>query len=284
MNHLGLSWLNKMNFSKSQAACIGLPAVVNPPQAWRDPLNLDIPFVTVVTDMVSIHPLWICPEVTRCIVPTEIAKVWAIKFGMPAEKVEVCGQPVSLKFAQISGDKQAIRRKLGLDLNRPAVMVMGGGEGFGRIFEIARAVAQTVPQSQLLIVSGRNKGLKARLEAVAWEIPTCVYGFVHNMPELMRAADILITKAGPGTINEAFTVGLPPLICGFIPGQEKGNVAYVEEHQAGVYAETPQEIARLVRDWLDPSNHTLQRMAHNAARLARPDAALAIASRLCNVA
>jgi hypothetical protein len=38
------------------------------------------------------------------------------------------------------------------------------------------------------------------------------------------------------------------LISGYIPGQEYGNITYVQEHQAGAYAETPQEIAGLV--WL----------------------------------
>jgi 1,2-diacylglycerol 3-beta-galactosyltransferase len=34
-------------------------------------------------------------------------------------------------------------------------------------------------------------------------------GFMTNMPEYMVAADILVTKAGPGTIAEAAAVGLP---------------------------------------------------------------------------
>jgi UDP-N-acetylglucosamine:LPS N-acetylglucosamine transferase len=57
-------------------------------------------------------------------------------------------------------------------------------------------------------------------------------GFVHNMEEWMHACDVIITKAGPGTIAESFICGLPVLLNGFIPGQEEeGNIEYVLEHQ-----------------------------------------------------
>ena len=257
MNHLGLKWLRKLQ--------------------W------DIPFVTVVTDMVTIHPLWICPKVTCCLVPTELAREKALRFGMNPDKVEVVGQPVGLKFGGMSPNKEAARRLLGLDLGRRTVLVMGGGEGFGPVFEIARKIAGTVPLAQLLVVAGRNQALKDRLEAATWEIPTRIYGFTNQMPELMRAADVVITKAGPGTISEAFIAGVPPLISGYIPGQEKGNVTYVQEHHAGAYAETPAEIAHLISDWFMPNNPTLDEMTGNAARLARPEASLKIAAKVCSL-
>ena len=257
MNHLGLNCLGKV--------------------------RVDVPFVTVVTDMITIHPLWICPKVTRCIVPTETAGDFAARFGMPSEKIEVCGQPVGLKFTKILENKWAIRHKLNLELNRPTVLIMGGGEGMKRVFDIARTLAQTVPRVQLLIIAGRNKALKDKLEATAWEIPAQIYGFVDNVPELMKASDILITKAGPGTISEAFVAGLPTLIFGYIPGQEKSNVTYVQERQAGVYAETPEKIAQLVLRWTSSSNTTLQTMARNAAKLANPTASLRIASSVCKL-
>ena len=44
-------------------------------------------------------------------------------------------------------------------------------------------------------------------------------GFVNNMAEYMVAADVLVTKAGPGTIAEAAAVGLPVLLTSFLPGE-----------------------------------------------------------------
>ncbi|MCB0210785.1 MAG: galactosyldiacylglycerol synthase [Anaerolineae bacterium] len=249
--------------------------------AWLRAAGLNVPFITIVTDMVTFHPSWICPEVTRCIVPTDQARDRALKFGMPPEKVVVCGQPVGLKFIASNRDKTAIRRQLGLLTDRYTIMVMGGGEGFGKIYKVAREIAQQAPQAQLVIVAGRNQSLKHKLEAVTWEIPTHIYGFVDNMPDLMRASDVLVTKAGPGTISEAFITGLPPVLLGYIPGQETGNVAYVQEHEAGVYARKPLDIAHLICEWMTPGNPTLQYMSRNAARLARPQASLQIANELC---
>ncbi len=246
----------------------------------RNVLRTDVPFVTVVTDMVTAHPSWFCPRADYCLVPTEAARQRALRYGMPANRVEVAGQPVGLKFAAGVGDKDTLKRQLGLDLDRPAVLVVGGGEGMGPVYEIARSIAAAVTNAQLVVVAGRNATLEQKLKATAWEIPTHVYGFVNNMPDLMGASDVLVTKAGPGTISEAFIAGLPVVISGFIPGQEGGNVRYVVEHQAGVYAPDPAQIAARLCDWLQPGNETLREMARNASALARPEAALHIARRL----
>jgi len=122
--------------------------------------GLDIPFVTVVTDLVTIHPAWIYPQVTRCLVPTEEARQQALRLGLPPAKVRVCGQPVSLKFINGPANKSLLRSKLGLDAHRPALLLLGGGEGVGPIFELAQTLAAAVPQIQLMIVAGRNQQLK----------------------------------------------------------------------------------------------------------------------------
>ncbi len=150
----------------------------------------------------------------------------------------------------------------------------------GPVYETARAIASSVPSAQLIIVAGRNAALQQQLKTTTWEIPTQLYGFASNMPELMGVSDVLVTKAGPGTLSEAFIAGLPVIISGFIPGQEEGNVHYVLEHQAGAYAPDPAKIVSLVQEWLQPDDDTLSQMAANAAALARPQAATIIAQRL----
>lgn len=254
-----------------------------PLRVLRRELGDRVPFVTVVTDMVTAHPVWFCPEVDACLVPTDAAQARALRYGMPPERVEVVGQPVGLAFAEDLGDPAALRRRFGLDPGRPCALVVGGGDGMGPLYETARAIDAGVPQAQQVIVAGRNVALRRRLEATSWSIPTRVFGFVDTMPQLMKASDLLVTKAGPGTLAEAFTVGLPVVIFDYIPGQEAGNVQYVLEHEAGAYAPTPDEIAHVVRAWLRPdaaSAATLRRVVANAAALARPEATLTIAQRL----
>jgi 1,2-diacylglycerol 3-beta-galactosyltransferase len=272
----------KMFVTEAPDLVVTVHPVINhiPLRVLRKALKTDIPYVTVVTDMVTAHPAWFCPQVDYCMVPTEAARQRALHYGMSVDRVEVVGQPVGLKFASGVGDEPHLRNKLGLDLDRPAVLIVGGGEGMGPVYETARAIAAGVPNAQLIIVAGRNADLKQKLEATAWGIPTRIYGFVTNMPDLMGASDVLVTKAGPGTLSEAFIAGLPVIISSFIPGQEEGNVRYVLENQAGAYAPDPVGMVSLLQEWLRPDNDNLKQMAANAAALARPEAALTIARRL----
>ena len=51
------------------------------------------------------------------------------------------------------------------------------------------------------------------------------------------AADVLVSKAGPGTIAEAAAVGLPIMVTSHLPGQEAGNVDIVLEGGFGDFCE-----------------------------------------------
>ena len=95
----------------------------------------------------------------------------------------------------------------------------------------------------------------------------------------MELADVMITKAGPGTIAEATIRGLPTMLSSFLPGQEAGNVPFVIDHGFGEYSANPQTIARTVSGWVqDPDK--LDRMAGNARAAAAPLATQEIANDL----
>jgi 1,2-diacylglycerol 3-beta-galactosyltransferase len=240
------------------------------------------PFVTVVTDLVSGHVWWYHRNTDLCLVPTEPGREAALRCGIAPERVAVTGLPVAARFSVPPGDKAGLKAKLGWRPARPTVLVVGGGEGMGPVFKIARAVAQSGLNCDLAIVAGRNQALFNQLQGTHWELPAHIYGFVHNMPDMMRAADVLVTKAGPGTLSEAFNAGLPMILYNHVPGQEAGNVGYVVTQGAGVWAPRPQKVVAALRHWLgdeaDPC--VLQQMAANARRLARPNAAREIAQRV----
>lgn len=97
-------------------------------------------------------------------------------------------------------------------------------------------------------------------------------GYVTKMAEYMVAADILVSKAGPGTIAEASCVGLPVMMTSFLPGQEAGNVEVVLENEFGEYNDDPLVIAPIVSSWLkDPKR--LSEMSRRAKKVGRPNAA-----------
>jgi 1,2-diacylglycerol 3-beta-galactosyltransferase len=97
-------------------------------------------------------------------------------------------------------------------------------------------------------------------------------GFVTNMAEYMVAADILVTKAGPGTIAEAAAVGLPIMLTSFLPGQEAGNVDFVLENGFGDFRQDPVEIGEEVGMWLKDES-LLHSMSHKAREAGHPSAA-----------
>jgi 1,2-diacylglycerol 3-beta-galactosyltransferase len=260
--------------------------IVSVHQLLNDPMarairasGKDIPFATVVTDLVSTHAAWYTNRADLIIVPTSVAFHRALNLGIHSGRMKVVGLPVADRFCCPSGDRQEIRVRLGWPREKPVVLLVGGGEGMGPLEPTARAIDAARLPVALVIVAGRNKKLKERLEKNSWQIPVSVYGFVQEMPDFMRAADILVSKAGPGTISEAFIAGLPVILYSRLPGQEDGNVGYVVDNCAGVWAPRPDAVVKALGNWLDhPGEH---RQATEAClRLARPRAAREIAHLL----
>jgi 1,2-diacylglycerol 3-beta-galactosyltransferase len=237
-------------------------------------LGRSLPFVVVVTDLLSIHVAWAAPQATACTVATSGARQRLVDFGVPQERVSVLGLPVDARFADEQRDKAALRRSLGLEAGLFTVLLVGGGEGAGGMEDQVAAIARRQLPIQLVAVAGRNQVLQRRLGLQHWGVPLHVLGFVRNMPELMHAADLLVTKAGPGTISEALICGLAMVLTSALPGQEEGNVGYVVDGGAGIAAPTPQSLAAAVEGFSSPGGaDALAAMSTAAKRLSRPRAA-----------
>ena len=234
------------------------------------------PFITVVTDLVSTHAFWYDDRANLIIVPTEAARQRGIKLGVNPDKFRVAGLPVAHRFCQPPGNPSTIRSEIGWPEDKPIVLLVGGGDGMGPLKETAEAIDQTGLPITLVIVTGRNNKIKKRLESRKWNITTKIYGFVHEMPDFMQASDILVTKAGPGTICEAFIAGLPIILYSRLPGQEDGNVSFVVGKGAGVWAPEPEMVVKALTNWVNFPNQRLQ-VAESSKRLGRPQAARQIA-------
>ncbi len=238
------------------------------------------PFVTVITDLVTTHAFWYERDVDRCLVPTQAAYDRGRAFGLSPDQLRVTGLPVHPQFVDGLLPKDEARRRLNLHPTLPAILVAGGGDGMGPVYDITRELNRRQLAMQLVVIAGRNRVLRRRLEAVRWNQPTLIYPFVNNMPELMAAADILVTKAGPTTICEACLAGLPIVLSGAVPGQEDGNVTFVVQSQAGAYAPGAQQVADTVAQWLAAGSGALSRRAAQARRLASPGAVWEIADEI----
>jgi 1,2-diacylglycerol 3-beta-galactosyltransferase len=208
------------------------------------------PFCTVVTDLGSAHPTWFHPNVDVCFVPSQALHRAAVQQGLSPTQIRQYGLPIRQGFwASSDSDtaistatsdsnsappKSALRQQLGLQAECPVVLVVGGGDGMGGLVEIAKQLGQALQQepssgsvdaatvsSQMVVICGKNQRAKLELEAwsaaMGWsDDQVLVQGFVNNMDEWMKASDVLVTKAGPGTIAEASICGLPCMMFAYL--------------------------------------------------------------------
>jgi processive 1,2-diacylglycerol beta-glucosyltransferase len=238
--------------------------------------SLRAPAAVVITDLYP-HRFWLTPEVSATVVASPESRARCLERGLPPDRVKVIGIPISARFGQAS-DRVELQARFGLAPERATVLVTSGGTTVGRFIEVVRALwalESPLPgRLQLLVVCGRARRVRARLQALApsQAMPTRVFGFVEEMPELMAAADLVVSKAGGLTVAEALSRGLPMVLYHVIPGQERLNARAVVEAGAGWVASRPSAVAALVRACVeDPARRAAARQA--ALRLARPDAA-----------
>jgi 1,2-diacylglycerol 3-beta-galactosyltransferase len=240
------------------------------------------PYLIVVTDLISTHAAWFASEATEIIIPTQQVTRNALRANVKPDQLKVIGLPVADRFCRPVGDKKVVKAKLGWRQDKPAILLVGGGEGMGPLEDISKEIDNSNLDAALVIITGRNKKLKLKLENMKWSMPVHIYGFVKEMPDFMRAADILLTKAGPGTISEALIAGLPIILYHRISGQEEGNVSYVIDEGAGIWAPEIKDIIETLKSWLEnPAKR--EEAAANASRLARPEASREIAREIARL-
>lgn len=257
--------------------------LTRPISAGRRALGVTTPLVSVVTDFARPHVAWYHPDVDRCLVTSSYAEELGYALGLGPEQLRMVGFLVHPKFALYSASKAEAREELGWGLEQPAVLILGGGEGMGKLSAIAKAIDDRLTGVQLAIVCGRNHKLRQGLKHIRWRSPVHLYGFVERVEVLMRAADVLVSKAGPLTIGEAAVSGLPMILHGAIPFQESQNATYVVWAGAGVYETRPRKIADLLADWLRPGSTALRRHAAAARKLAHPGSAFVVADEIASL-
>lgn len=239
-----------------------------------------IPTATVVLDFLSAPAFWFAQGLDLYIVPFAEMIKRAVQFGVPKERIETIGTPVRQLIRQGAHSSQDVaKEQLRLEKELPMILLVGGGEGMGPIEKIVNKLIAQQPEATIAIITGHNQRLKDKLNHLQQTQQLRVEGYTNRMDIWLRAADILITKAGPNSLAEAFVMGLPSIIYGAIPGQEDGNVTLVQKHQAGIWAPTPTETAQAAMSLLKNPDKR-RRMARQARSLATPDAADQIARRL----
>jgi 1,2-diacylglycerol 3-beta-galactosyltransferase len=247
----------------------------------------DVPVVIVVTDLVTSHAAWRVGDADQMALPTAAARARARRDRSAASRWVDTGLPVASGFRTgplSERERAGLRRALGVGERRFLAVLTGGGEGSGGLARRAAAIVRSFDDIEVVAICGRNRGLRRRLTRLAARAGgrLRVLGFVDNMSDWLHCADVVIAKAGPGTIAEAVCCGAPLLLTSHLPGQETGNVQWVTEAGAGLFAPRRWQLLRALGELRrDPMALTAMRAA--SAGLGRPGAAAVVAALLAGL-
>lgn len=242
--------------------------------------RLQAPVFSVVTDYVA-HAFWrqAGAELTFC--PPGRARHDLIRGGVPARRVRVSGIPIDPGCAA-PFERERVRARLGLPPERPVLALLAGGAGMGPLVEVLRATAhQVAERAELVVVCGSNAALKAEAEQAARALPgrIRVLGYVDPLLDLLRVADVVVSKPGGLTTSECLALGKATVFYEAAPGQEGWNARFAADRGAALIGRTPAEAARAAARLLAEPGLRAE-VARRAAHAGRPHAARVIATQV----
>ena len=237
--------------------------------------KIQTPHVNTVTDFEP-HRMWVTQPCERYFVATQEGAQYLNFRGVPRNDIAITGIPIHPEFAR-KKKREEYLQKHELRRDRKVVLQLSGGFGVGPVETIARSLLSMSIPIQLVVVAGKNTALKQRLESLSIPQHQClkIYGFTHEMDELMATADVIVSKPGGLTTSEALARGAAMTVLDPTPGQETHNCDYLLENGAAIRVSHPCMLAEKVGD-LIADTERLQRMRENAERLGKPRAAFEI--------
>ncbi len=251
--------------------------------AYKRQYDPTLPVMGIVTDF-AVHPFWIYRNVDAYAVATPEIRAAMIARGVEPARIAVDGIPVNARFGE-PVDRAELRTRLGLPVGAKVALVMGGGLGLGPVAATMRALGRDDTAVVPVVIAGKNRRLVRKIEEGARRdgAEVRVMGFVENVYDWMRAADVLVSKPGGLSTSEALAAGVPIVLLKPLPGQEQRNARYLVARGAAVRVARPSDLCRAVGTVLH-GDAVAARLRSAGAALAHPDAAERIAGRIAALA
>jgi processive 1,2-diacylglycerol beta-glucosyltransferase/1,2-diacylglycerol 3-beta-galactosyltransferase len=226
--------------------------LVRPVQDALRRLGLSTPVVTLVTDPATAHPMWFLDPHQELVVCTERLRRHVAKLGFPPGRVHVAPFPVERLYEVpvTPAGRDAARARFAVAPGKPAVLLLGGGDGLPRGAAILHALLGSGLEARFLMVCGRNEPLLQQAGAVLERHPgadAALYGFVPFVHDLLSAADVVIAKPGASTAMQVALMGVRPVITDYMWEQEKGNVDAITAGGFGIYEPKVHRVPDAVR-------------------------------------
>jgi UDP-N-acetylglucosamine:LPS N-acetylglucosamine transferase len=230
--------------------------------------GLEVPVLTFETSTLNANALWAEPNAERFVVASQESKRRLIRFGVPAQRIDVVGYPVRQEFLCPLGKREA-RRRLALD-DAFTCLVTLGGEGVGGTPEAVLQALAADRELQVVVVAGRNLALLDRLARFRERLPRLrLLGFVDRLADYLAAADVVIGKSGPATVYETLAVGRPLLAPARFGTAENKMCRLLEQYGLGGPVGARGQLLDRVRRYRDDPER-LAEVERRAARLDFP--------------
>ena len=225
---------------------------------------------------------------------------WATAIGTGAELkhypydkaiATYVGTPVRSEFTPFSEDQRLQAKKaLGINPNRPLVVITGGGLGAKRINDaVAVSLHKLLEFTSVILISGTAQYDELRAITPQDDARFQLHAFVNDaMVTMLGAADVVVTRAGATTILELAALAKPTVLVpnGFLTGghQLKNAAAYADSGAVEIIDDealhqSPQLIIKVLRDLLDDPTR-LKRLATAFHGFAKPHAAESMADMI----
>ena len=198
----------------------------------------------------------------------------------PAEKIRKTGNPVRKDILEISGKIEEAREFFKLDKKKQTLLVLGGSLGARRINQLMEAFKDFFEQKKIQVIWQTGSLYYEQYRKFNSDyIQT--HAFLNRMDLAYAAADIIISRAGAGSVSELCLVGKPVL---FIPSpnvaenhQAKNAIAVADKGAAYVLNEKDlaQKFEETIRLILE-SEKVQKDLSENIKKLALPDSTSAI--------
>ncbi len=193
-----------------------------------------------------VHPLWAYRGVDLHFVMYDSASEHARMPGFE-KTMRVGAPPVRRGFGDLS--RAQARALQGVSEDDFIVLLTGGAWGLGDIAPGAEALIKLEPPVHVVAVCGKNASLEADLRELAdnHRDRLTVYGYVSTMPELMAAANVVVTNGAGVTVLEALRTPRPVVAFAPLAGHGTASTAEMVRRDLAVQARDVPELVEQIR-------------------------------------
>ena len=206
----------------------------------------------------------------------------------PAEKIMMTGNPVRQQLLNTTVSHEEAVRSFGLDGQKKTVLIVGGSLGARTLNESVMQHLDLIQQSDVQFIWQTGKYYSAEIaeRLKGYDIPNLkVTDFITDMGVAYQAADLVVSRAGAGSISEFCLLGKPVIL---VPSpnvaedhQTKNALALVNK-QAAHYVNDSEAPKLLLPMAIDTAKDDakLQALSEHILKMALPDSAEIIAKEV----